>query len=163
LSELKGKVIAFEDPTSTSAYFLPRLAFQKKGIPLVQLTDMNTIVPKDKVGYIFANQELNVSSWVYFKKVAAGAMSCLDWEEQDENPKAFRPSFKVIHRTEKVPRMVVMVRKGLDPMLVEQIKAILFEMHKSEKGKAALKSYKIDAFYELPESWSNLFNSFSEL
>ncbi len=163
LADLKGKVIAFEDPTSTSAYFLPRLAFKNNGIELIQMADLTMPVPHGKVGYTFADSEINVSSWVYFKKVAAGALSCLDWKEQEENPQAFKSSFKIIHQTDNVPRMVVMVRQDLNPMLVAQIKTLLFDMHQSEKGRAALKPYKIDGFFDLPQSWPKLFQKLASL
>ena len=38
LEDLQGKIIAFEDPESTSGYFLPKLYLTKKGFKLLQKT-----------------------------------------------------------------------------------------------------------------------------
>src|SRR6185295_4584444 len=54
LEDLKGKIIAFEDPESTSGYFLPRLFLTKQGFKLLPKTQIGPNVPRGEVGYIFA-------------------------------------------------------------------------------------------------------------
>ncbi len=167
LEDLKGKVIAFEDPGSTSAYFLPKYSIEEKGLDFLEIELSNFPVPEDKIGYVFAHQELNISSWVFFKKVDAGALSNLDWHNQEENPGAFRKEYKIIYETQKIPRMLVMAREGLDKIFVTRIKEELLNMDKSEEGREALKGgLKISKFVEIPEglleSIENLFIEFME-
>ncbi len=167
LEDLKGKVIAFEDPGSTSGYFLPKYSIEEEGLDCLEIESPNFSVPEDKIGYVFAGQELNISSWVFFKKVDAGTLSNLDWHNQEENPRAFKKEFKIIYETQKIPRMLVMAREGLDKILVTRIKEELLNMDKGEEGREALKGgLKISKFVEMPEglleSVENLFIEFME-
>jgi len=61
-----------------------------KGLELIELSSFNSIVPTDKAGYVFAGSELNISSWVFYKKVAAGALSNLAWASPKDVPESFR-------------------------------------------------------------------------
>ncbi|MFH1783235.1 MAG: phosphate/phosphite/phosphonate ABC transporter substrate-binding protein [Candidatus Omnitrophota bacterium] len=150
LEDLKGKIIAFEDPGSTSGYLLPKCTIKAKGFGMVKLDSFDSPVPEDKIGYVFSGSELNVSSWVFYKKVAAGALASPDWVTPDENPEAYRKEFNIIYETEKIPRMLVIVREGLDENLVARIKEELLNMDKTEEGREALKNYKINKFEDLP-------------
>lgn len=64
LHDLKGKTIAFEDPGSTSAYFLPVAELKMAGLELQKLENNTDRPPPNKVGYVFGGGELNVSAWV---------------------------------------------------------------------------------------------------
>ena len=41
LEDLKGKIIAFEDPQSTSGYFLPKLFLTRKGFTLSRISQID--------------------------------------------------------------------------------------------------------------------------
>lgn len=146
IADLEGKIVAFEDPGSTSAFYLPRKAMQKAGLELAPLADVEAAAPLNKVGYVFAGSELNVSSWVYFGKVDAGTLSNLDWGDPSENPDNFRKEFTIIHQTESVPRMLVLARPDLDASLVKDIQTILLSMADTEEGRNALEKYRISGF-----------------
>ncbi len=150
LEDLKGKIIAFEDSGSTSAYFLPKFSMKAEGLDLVEVPDFNSPVPKGKIGYVFAGSELNISSWVFHNKVLAGTLSSDDWVKQDQNPEAYREEFEIIYETLKMPRMLVIIREGLDKKLVARIKEELLKMDKSEEGREALKAFKLNKIVELP-------------
>ena len=154
-SDLKGKIIAFEDPGSTSAYFLPKIILRSKGLNLVKVGSFNSPVPKGTVGYTFAGSEINISSWVFHKKVAAGAVSNIDWSTKDKIPEPYKKEVKIILKSEPIPRTLVSVREGLDKALVERIKEELLSMDKSEEGREALKPYHANKFAE-PSSWEFL-------
>lgn len=62
LDGFPGRVIAFEDPASTSEYFLPRFAMESEGLELVEMSGLDDRPPPGKVGFIFAHDELNISS-----------------------------------------------------------------------------------------------------
>ncbi|MFQ5965350.1 MAG: phosphate/phosphite/phosphonate ABC transporter substrate-binding protein [Candidatus Scalinduaceae bacterium] len=149
LEDLNGRLIAFEDPGSTSAYFLPKFSMMKEGYDLIEIDSLNSPVPKDKIGYVFLGSELNISNWVFFNKVDAGALSSSDWTDHKDNPAIYRKEFEVIYETMKVPRMLVIVREGLDKKLVKRIKEELLKMDKSEEGRKSLEPFKINKFVEL--------------
>jgi phosphonate transport system substrate-binding protein len=152
LEDLIDHVIAFEDPGSTSAYHLPRTAMEAAGLELVALASPEAEVPKGKVGYVFAGSELNVASWVYFNRTDAGALSNLDWNSQDENPKAFRKDSVIIYETRSVPRMLVLARPDLAPEITAAVKRVLLVMHQSEAGRQALKGFDISRFYPIEDA-----------
>ena len=151
VEDLKGRVFAFEDPGSTSSYFLPKYTLKAKGLDLVGIDSSDSPVPEGKIGYVFAGSELNISNWVFFNKVDAGALSNSDWTDQKDNPEAYRKEFKIIYETLKVPRMLLVVREGINKKLLERIKEELLKMDKSKEGRDALKPFKVKKFTELSE------------
>ena len=163
LEDLRGKIIAFEDPGSTSGYFLPKVAMIAEGLELVEINSANSSIPENKIGYVFAGEELNVSTWVYNKKTDAGVLSNLDWSDQEDNPESYRKDFEIIYETKKVPRTLVMVREGLDDTLVGRIKEELLNMHNTEEGRVALKTSKIDRFVILPGHSEDVLKPIEEL
>lgn len=159
LSDLESRTIAFEDATSTSSYHLPRLAIEEAGQDLEMAGNIGQKSEGGHVRYVFAGSELNVSSWVFFKKVDAGALSSKDWLDQEECPQAFRKHFRIIHKTRFIPRMMVLVRKNLPPDLVKRIKTELLNMHRTEQGLNALSYYKLDRFVDFPDTADQLLES----
>lgn len=152
LEELKGKKIAFEDPGSTSAYFIPLAVLRRHGMNLVLLSSVNEKPPRDKVGYVFAGGELNITTWVHKGLVDAGALSDLDWEDEDDVPAVFRKDLKIVHRTRHYPRALELVRKGLDPDIKKGLKEILLNAHNDPKAAKALRAYnKTSRFDEVDE------------
>jgi phosphonate transport system substrate-binding protein len=151
LEDLKGRVVVFEDPGSTSAYHLPRKSLEAAGLDLTGLASPEDGVPEGKTGYIFAGSELNTSSWVFFGRADAGALSNLDWVSPDENPEAFREEMTILHETEFVPRMLVIARPDLSPELMEAVTEAFVGMHETEAGREALKKYKINRFFRIDD------------
>lgn len=152
LEDLKGKVIAFEDPGGTDEYFLPKYSLQADGFDLVEISSADAPVPEGKIGYVFAGAELNISAWVFFKKVDAGAMSNALWTSESDVPDNYRKEFKIIYETSKVPKEFVVVREGLDENLAARIKEELLKMDETEEGREALKGgLDIHKFTEMPE------------
>lgn len=150
--ELKGKVIAFEDSISTSAYYLPKFSLECSGLKFIELESIDAAVPADRIGYTFAGAERNISSWVFSGKVTAGAFSELDWLNSKKTPPNFRKEFRIIHQTEKVPRMIVLVRSSMNSKLQTRIKEELLAMSASDAGKKAMLQgkLKIDRFRKIP-------------
>ncbi len=161
--ELKGKIIAFEDPGSTPEYFLPKCSMEAEGMDIVEVDSCDSPVPEGKAGYVFAGTELNISSWVYFGKADAGALDTTDWLNPEENPAAYREQCEIIYETQRVPRVVVMVRAGLGEELVLRIKEELLKMDKAEEGRRALKSFNIQKFYEPPGGLDAAFRPIEDL
>lgn len=142
LRGLKGKTVAFEDPGSATAYFLPAATLIKAGLTLVQLATPREKPPENMVGYVFAGQELNLSTWVYRNLVDAGAFSNLDWEDSDRTIENFKQQIKIFYKTNPIPRSLELVRKDLRPEIKNRLKEILLNAHKNPAGKDALKAYK---------------------
>ena len=155
LTDLLGKIIAFEDPTSTSSYRWPANSFAEKNIPLF-LTTNNAAIPSDSVGYLFAGSEINISSYVFYGKADAGALSSADWINPEENPESYKKNFRIIHTTKPIPRMVVMARKDLPSLLASRLRDEMLKMHETHEGKTALQPYSIDRFWPVTHNQREL-------
>ena len=136
LEELRGKIIAFEDPGSTSGYFLPKLFLLKKGFSVVEKPSLGAKVAAGEIGYTFAGTEKNVVNLVLQKKVAAGAFSSDDHERLDENNKA---AISILGESESMPRHLVSVRKDLSEPVKKRLKEILLNMHQDDEGQKILR------------------------
>lgn len=141
LADLKGRRIAFEDPGSTSAYFLPKVALIDRGLEPVALASPGKRPPGEKVGYAFAGAELNISAWVYKGLVDAGAYSDLDWDSPESMPQAIRKDLKIFHTTFPAPRAIESVRGDLEPAIKKRLIEILVAADQSPTGREALMAY----------------------
>ncbi|MGE5852896.1 MAG: phosphate/phosphite/phosphonate ABC transporter substrate-binding protein [Deltaproteobacteria bacterium] len=134
--ELRGKIIAFEDPGSTSGYFLPKLFLLKKGFSMSQQASPESKISAGEIGYIFANTSDEVVRLVLQKKVTAGAFSTDDYAALEDKDK---PLISILAETESVPRHLVSVRKDLPETVVNRLKSILLAMDQDKEGQQILK------------------------
>ena len=148
LNDLKGKKIAFEDPGSTSAYFVPVAVLRRAGLELVELSSPREKSPADKVGYAFAGGELNISTWVYKGLTDAGAYHNQNWEDPKDNPDAMKKDLEIVYRSKPLPRMIEVVRGDLDPRIKRRIKEVLLKAHEDPAAQEALKSYAKTAKFD---------------
>src|SRR6266576_1651901 len=148
LEGLRGKIIAFKDPESTSGYFLPKFFLQRNGFKLKQMASMNAQVPATEVGYIFADNSEKLFDLIFAKQVAAGAISDDDFARLDDQKKA---SLTILGQTDLLPRHLVSVRKDLPAAASERLSRILQSMHEnSEGGKILQKTDQTSKFDALP-------------
>ncbi|RZA14286.1 MAG: phosphate/phosphite/phosphonate ABC transporter substrate-binding protein, partial [Lysobacteraceae bacterium] len=127
LADLAGHSVAFQNPYSTSAYYLPAAKLLEEGMKVeLLLSPMDRPAP-DAVGYLFARSELNITTWVHKRLVDAGVFSNLDWSNPQRMPPAFAQDFRVIGRSEDVPRALMLTRTGLDPRIQARLREVLME------------------------------------
>ncbi|MBN8716680.1 phosphate/phosphite/phosphonate ABC transporter substrate-binding protein [Thermomonas sp.] len=141
LQDLVGHSIAFQSPYSTSAYYLPAATLLAQGQSLeLLLSPMDKPAP-DRVGYVFARTELNITTWVHKRLVDAGVLSNLDWLNPARMPPAFAQDFRVIGRTEDVPRALMLARTGLDPKVEARLNEVLQEAAQDPEAGEALRRF----------------------
>lgn len=163
LKDLKGKVIAFEDPGSTTGYFLPKVTIIKEGLEMVELKNYREKPPADKVGYCFAGGEPNIAHWVHKGLVDAGALSNIEYQEPDEVPAGFLPDFKAIYKSESVPRNLILVRGDMNPEMQTAVKDILINMRLTKEGRKIMwELSKTLHFDEFPEGVEETVKKFKE-
>jgi len=134
LADLKGKVIAFEEPHSTSASVLPRMLLEEKKLKLVEIKSPG-IVNRDVVGYIHGSDGNSPNLLITGKADAATTT----YREIERLKPEVRESLKVIAKTASVPRQIIAVRKNLDPNLLKVLKEVLQNMDKDPEGRGVLK------------------------
>ena len=135
LDDLRGKIIAFEDPGSTSGYFLPKFFLSRRGLKLSEKTRTEPNVSPEEVGYIFAYSQEALVDLVLENQVAAGAFSDDDYAALDEKKKS---EIAVLAETDRLPRHLLSVRKDLAPALVKRLEEILLSMNEDPEGRSIL-------------------------
>ncbi len=137
LEDLRGKVLAFEDPGSTSGYFLAKSFLLKKGFKFADKSRFDPYGSPTEVGYIFAYSQEKLVDMVLAKQVAGGAFSDDDYAKLDEKKKS---AITILAQTERVPRHFLSVRRDFSPPLIERLEKILLSMHENEQGRRILKN-----------------------
>jgi len=132
LEQLRGKMIAFEDPGSTSGYFLPKVLLLRKGFKLTEKHRLDAKVGAKEIGYVFASTDGNVVNLVLSNRVAAGAFSNDDYGAVDEKQKA---EIAILAQTDLFPRHLVSVRKDLDSTVKTRLKETLLSMNQDDEGR----------------------------
>jgi phosphonate transport system substrate-binding protein len=135
IEQLRGKTIAYVDPSSTSGYIYPKDMLRKRGVS-----------PRQEM---FAYGHNQVVTKVYTRDVDAGAVfysrpDTVTGEQLDartkiktEHPDVFQ-KVRVIGLTEEIPNDPVVARKGLDKAIVSRICDALLSFQRTESGKKAL-------------------------
>ncbi len=134
LSDLKGRVIAFDRPSSTSAHILPRMLLAEKKLKLVQMTSPGGTKP-DEVGFVHGSDG-GSPNLLIIGRVDAAATSYREFEELRPE---IQKTLKVIGRTISVPRLLISVRKDLDSNIAGALREVLLNMDKDPEGQEALK------------------------
>ena len=161
LEDLRGKVLVFEDPESTSGHFLPKSFLRRKGFKFADKSRFDPYASPTDIGYLFAYSQEKLVDWVLSKKAAAGAFSDDDFARLDENK---RSDITILAQTEPLPRHFISVRKDFAPALVDRLEKVLLSMHENDQGRRILK--KTDdttKFDRLPEGDLGLRRRLSEI
>ncbi|GAA4866940.1 phosphate/phosphite/phosphonate ABC transporter substrate-binding protein [Luteimonas vadosa] len=152
LEDLKGRSVAFQNPNSTSAYYMPALTLIERGLPMEILLSPRDRPVADSVGYLFARSELNISTWVHKRLVDAGAMSNLDWRSPQRVPDLYRRDMMVFHETPEYPRALEMVRGDLAPAIKARLREVLIAAADDpDASEAMLRFFKTTRFLPLKE------------
>jgi phosphonate transport system substrate-binding protein len=137
LTDLLGKTIVFEDPDSTSGYFLPKSLLARRGFELRHKSSFSDYVSPKEIGFVFAGgSERNIQEWVLSRKAAAGALSDNDLDRIDSKKRA---ELLVLAQTEALPRHLVSVRKELPRGIEHYLQDILLGMHQDPEGQRILR------------------------
>lgn len=142
LEDLRGKVLAFESPRSTSAYDVPRAALIETGLELAERPEAGPPAAKDRdavdtdrVRFLFAGSELNQAYWVHAGRADAGAFNNGDW---DRVPGSIKPELRIFHRTRPILRWLFSFARSVDPAARAELVEILITMDRDPQGRAAL-------------------------
>ncbi len=139
VEDFAGKVMAFEEPHSTSGFVLPAGSLMQRGLTLREVPRSSSTVASDEVGYIFSGDEENTFELILQGDVAGGGISNQDYEEL---PQELKERIAVIDRTISVPRQLVSVRADLDPEIVDRVSKLLISLELTEEGRELLESLK---------------------
>ena len=139
LNDLQGKLIGFEEPCSSSAFFLPKLTLLQEEFVVTEKKDFYSAIEADEIGYVFSGSDKNTMYWVLHNRIEAGAMSLKNAKKLAGKDFA---QLKIIHRSFPVPRHVVIHRFGLHPELVTKIREVLINLDQTQSGRVLLKEFE---------------------
>jgi len=114
LTDLKGKIISFENDFSTSSYFVPKKELERLNLKLSKYTNNH-----DNVKYLFSQSEDNTVLWLLYDKVNAASLDDISYKMYDTS------KFKIIYKSSLIPRQLVSVSSDLNKELKEKILQIL--------------------------------------
>jgi phosphonate transport system substrate-binding protein len=127
LQDLKGRVVAFGDPTSTSGYLLPRALLEKSGVPIESL----------KRYYNAGNADLVVKA-VEEGMADAGAAYHLVFEVVYRSAPEKAKRMRIIGKTEEIPNGIYVARPDLPTEEVERLRKAFLDMNTDPEGRAAM-------------------------
>jgi len=138
IDDLRGRRIAFQFRTSTSAYLIPAIELLDRGMTLEILTSPTDHPSASSVGYVFARSELNIATWVHKRLVDVGVLSNLDWADSQRVPDEFRSDFVILRQSPDFPRGVEMVREDLAPAVRDRLREVLLGVAVDPGAQATL-------------------------
>lgn len=141
LSDLMGRVIAFEDAGSTSGFLVPYSVLRDQAFRLTYMASPRQTPPQTTIGYSFAHDEIGIATWVATGVTEAGALSDSDWAEFSQTASAMLGDLRIVHTTDPIVRSVIVARGDLPPEKKERLKTILLGMDKTDAGRPVLDDY----------------------
>jgi len=148
LADLRGKRLALQTRSSTSAFYLPLFTLLDAGLSLTELATPDDQPAANEVGFLLARSELNIATWVHKGLADAGAFSNLDWDNAQRMPASFRKDFRVIAESDSVPRAIELARADLPPALLDALRMVLLNIDQDASADAALRGYFATARFE---------------
>lgn len=146
MTELVGKVIAFEDSGSTSSFMLPRTLLVEAGLTLKE----SRKPMEGRVAYYFSNDDDNTIAQVRAGRADAGGIKKSALENHSDL-RILQPE------SIYVPRHVVVVRKGIPS---DRLKAELLNMEKDTDAQKILEQIKTPTgFSEFSDDPSKYFDT----
>ncbi len=161
VSDLRGKMIAFEENFSTSGYMLPYSYLKQQGLSLIEKTSDEQSISDNETAYIFSGSDNNSLQWVISGRVDATAMGSVDFKQL---PEETRQQFMIIEETRSVPRHMVVISPTLSEKKVTKLKKILLQMNESESGKTILQQFEeTTKFAEISDNQTDIFQEIRPL
>lgn len=150
LEDLKGKVLALDEPFSTSGYLVPKAVLAEQGYSLVEVAETQSTVDPQKIGYTFSGDDVNTIYWVLKGKAAAGVTDPKHFDKLGQKQPG---QLREIARSIAIPRHIVAVRSGMDDALIDAVVNSLKSMDAIEKGRKALEEFqKTKKFDDIPNA-----------
>lgn len=150
LEDLKGKVMCWVDPNSTSGYIIPRIHLAANGV------DPDT----DFAQTVEAGSHNNVVVQVYNGDCDAGATYDDARSSIQEDFPDVEEQIKILDYTSDIPNDTVAFAEGVPTEIRDQIVTALLEIAQTEEGKEALNTlYSIENLVTADDSFFDAFRA----
>lgn len=150
LEDLKGKVMCWVDPNSTSGYIIPRIMLAANGVD----------PDNDFARTVEAGSHNNVITQVYNGECDVGASYADARSSIEEDYPDVTDVVAVLATTTEIPNDSVSFVKDFDPEMRQQIVDALLAYSKTEAGMAALENlYSIAGLQEQDDTFYDAFRA----
>lgn len=136
LEDLRGKMVAMDNPESTASFALAASYLIDQGLKLSVKPNFKAAVGPDEVGIWFSGDDTNSMSAVARGLVQATVTD--DYRFTQLTPTDEQAQLSVLWQSEPVDRQLVLFRPGLSIELRAAIKQALVDAHGTAEGEAAL-------------------------
>ncbi len=141
LADLRGRTVALQQVSSTSAYVAPVIEMLNAGLSLEIMVSPNEKPDANAVGYVFAQSEFNMATWVDKRLVDAGAFSNLDWPRVLQRAPGFADDLVIFAQTESYPRAMEVVRGDLAATVSARLRDVLLGAAQDPAAANALANF----------------------
>ncbi|MDX9802214.1 MAG: phosphate/phosphite/phosphonate ABC transporter substrate-binding protein [Spirochaetia bacterium] len=133
INDLKGRIFAFGDTYSTSAFLVPMYHLGKLKIdPLKFFRETVIIQKQDSIIYSVMN-----------KTVDGGTLASFIFNEQDD---AVKNKFRIIFKSDPFPLGPFVVNSNLGEEIIKKTRKFLLGLTDTEEGRKALAQADLDTF-----------------
>ncbi len=139
IKDLKGKIFAFVDKSTTAGHLLPLAFFNENGIE-----DYSTFFDET----YFAGTHEDVINDVLNKRADIGAAKNTVFFDMTLKNRNITDDLLILKRSPEVPSNGLAVRKDLDESLKKKLKSIILNIHNDPEGKSALEKLRARKFIE---------------
>jgi phosphonate transport system substrate-binding protein len=143
IEDLKGKVFAFTDPDSNTGKLVPTYWLSQMG------ERPETFFSKTIYTYSHDNSILAVAKSL----VDGAAVDSLIWEYYHRKNPIFTSKTRIIRKSEEYGIPPIVASRFLNSNIKNQIRQVLFSMHRDPEGQKILNELMIDRFTSTRDQW----------
>lgn len=147
IDDLIGKKVGLEDSSSTSGHFIPLLMFKEHNIKVKALERLTNEPIAGVINSVHFNDEEDSVFWLDKGLVEAIATSSTDWDKKERYDDYYRSQFRVLVRSDDIPRAFEIGSNHLPLSVVEKIKVIQLSM--VDRAPSILKKYAKTTQFEV--------------
>lgn len=151
LDKLAGAHVLFEDPGSTTGFFLPYVLLRSRGYRLVPTGDERADQP-DSLTYTFAGTETAVAASIVRGNGDLGTISDRDWRSPHKVPASVSADLKIIGESDPALRAVLLLRADMPRAQRTALIESLTDLSATPSGAAILDLSGMGAFVPLTRS-----------
>lgn len=142
INDMRGKRFAFASKDTTAGYLLPLAYFRQARV------DYKTYFTET---YFTGTHEDAIRD-VLDRKADVGAAKSTEFDRLAADDPRIRTDLLILAKSPEMPENSLAVRRGIDPVLVEKLKAVLFAMDQDPEGARILQQFGAHRFIETAES-----------
>jgi len=140
IEDLQGKVFAFSDPESNSGFLFPQTLLARRGT-----------TPEEHFRQTFFTYNHAETVEAVAEQVAnGGAVDSYIWEYLNEHRPELTEKTRIIRKSPAFGFPPLVARIGVDPEIVQKMKAVLLGMADDPEGREFLSGLELDRFGDFP-------------